>query len=57
MIRLHNRILALAVGLVVAFFFVRWVFGTLLGLLRMGLLIAVVAAVIFVVLRLKPDRD
>jgi hypothetical protein len=46
-----------AVGLVVGFFFVRWVFGTLLGLLRMGLLIGVVAAVIFVVLRLKPDRD
>ena len=46
-----------AVGLVVAFFFIRWVLGTLLGVLRMGLLIGVVAAVIFVVLRLKPDRD
>lgn len=46
-----------AIAVLVTIVLVRWAISTILGLLRLGLLIAVVGAVIMVVLRLKPDRD
>ena len=46
-----------AVVVVVALFVGQWAIGAVLGLLRLGLLVAVVVAVIAVVAKLSPDRD
>ncbi|HUW01974.1 MAG TPA: hypothetical protein VMW08_06475 [Acidimicrobiales bacterium] len=45
------------VGVLVALVVVQWAIGAVLGLLRLGLLVAVAVAVIAVVARLSPDRE